>query len=499
MAERGRCMVRFADDFVILCRTREEADAALAEVRAWVGENGLALHPEKTHDGDCRRLGQGFEFLGYRFEAGQRHVRQKSLNKFKDSIREDAAHTGRQPRLRRGGSQPAVARLVRLLQTYPSHHLRQARRVCQAAAARRPAQAGKAPRAGRLPRRPSTLAKCLLRGSRAVRASHGLVIGETVSMKKPPTGEPYAGKPPVRFGGRGRRKPIPTPISSSLTFTAVCVPGLFLIKNADFWGRAHLSRYGRLLVDREASSWRNQVSSRAHIYEASAKGGKTAPLRGPDLKAPGFAGGYLPGKPDRRRRAESEMIFGPTGFPSAQPLRFWKADCHGSRAAAVEGHKWFLCPCRTRARRLYKTPRPLAKAVLDGDGGGFRAFRSPLSEAVDQTAWRALDDPDAQAQPDRDLDAGAFRPPDPDRPLDPRPARRRARSGRGSADLPRQRRQLPQGRSAAQNSEPGPRQRAGDGGGRVVAFAAPVARAAVFAPAGRRVRPGDAARGRSRR
>jgi len=31
-------------------------------------------------------------------------------------------------------------------------------------------------------------------------------------MKKPPTGEPYAGKPPVRFGGRGRRKPIPTPI-----------------------------------------------------------------------------------------------------------------------------------------------------------------------------------------------------------------------------------------------------------------------------------------------
>src|SRR5208337_4751273 len=63
-----------------------------------------------------------------------------------------------------------------------------------------------------------------LRGSRAVRASHGLAIGETVSMKKPPTGEPYAGQPPVRFGGRGRRKPIPTPISNSLTFPAVCAP-----------------------------------------------------------------------------------------------------------------------------------------------------------------------------------------------------------------------------------------------------------------------------------
>jgi hypothetical protein len=38
---------------------------------------------------------------------------------------------------------------------------------------------------------------------------------ETVSMKKLPTGEPYAGKPPVRFGGRGRRKPIPTPIMTT--------------------------------------------------------------------------------------------------------------------------------------------------------------------------------------------------------------------------------------------------------------------------------------------
>ena len=58
-----------------------------------MSENGLALHPEKTHVGDCRRPGQGFEFLGYRFEAGQRHVRQKSLNKFKDSIREKTRRT----------------------------------------------------------------------------------------------------------------------------------------------------------------------------------------------------------------------------------------------------------------------------------------------------------------------------------------------------------------------------------------------------------------------
>jgi RNA-directed DNA polymerase len=75
IAGRGYRMVRYADDFVILCRTREAAEAALADVRAWVSENGLALHPEKTHVGDCRQPGQGFEFLGYRFEAGRRHVR----------------------------------------------------------------------------------------------------------------------------------------------------------------------------------------------------------------------------------------------------------------------------------------------------------------------------------------------------------------------------------------------------------------------------------------
>ena len=74
MAAQGYRMVRYADDFVILCRTREDADAALAEIRAWVTANGLTLHPSKTHVGDCRVPGQGFEFLGYRFEAGRRCV-----------------------------------------------------------------------------------------------------------------------------------------------------------------------------------------------------------------------------------------------------------------------------------------------------------------------------------------------------------------------------------------------------------------------------------------
>jgi RNA-directed DNA polymerase len=87
MAQRGFRMVRYADDFVVLCKSRQDADAALAEVRTWVTANGLMLHPTKTQVGDCRIPGHGFEFLGYRFEAGQRTVRKKSLDKLKDSIR----------------------------------------------------------------------------------------------------------------------------------------------------------------------------------------------------------------------------------------------------------------------------------------------------------------------------------------------------------------------------------------------------------------------------
>ena len=87
MMQQGYAMVRYADDFVILCPTAEAAGKALGEIKAWVEANGLSLHPDKTHVGDCRIEGQGFEFLGYRFEAGKRGVRQKSLTALKDKVR----------------------------------------------------------------------------------------------------------------------------------------------------------------------------------------------------------------------------------------------------------------------------------------------------------------------------------------------------------------------------------------------------------------------------
>jgi RNA-directed DNA polymerase len=93
MAEHGYPMVRYADDFVILTRSHAEAEAALALVAAWVAENGLTLHPEKTRIANCRKKGNGFEFLGYRFERGRRHVRKKSLDKLKDAIRDKTRRT----------------------------------------------------------------------------------------------------------------------------------------------------------------------------------------------------------------------------------------------------------------------------------------------------------------------------------------------------------------------------------------------------------------------
>ena len=87
MEQNGRRMVRYADDFVILCRTEDEATAALREVMAWTAANGLTLHPDKTRIVNSQQPGQGFDFLGYRFEAGRRLVRKKSLTAIKDKVR----------------------------------------------------------------------------------------------------------------------------------------------------------------------------------------------------------------------------------------------------------------------------------------------------------------------------------------------------------------------------------------------------------------------------
>ena len=87
MKQQGYNMVRYADDFVILCEMQAKAEQALKQIQQWVEAKDLILHPDKTHIGNCMIQGQGFEFLGYRFEAGKRKVRDKSLKAIKDKIR----------------------------------------------------------------------------------------------------------------------------------------------------------------------------------------------------------------------------------------------------------------------------------------------------------------------------------------------------------------------------------------------------------------------------
>lgn len=87
MARAGYVMIRYADDFVVLCPSREMASSALNHVKELITAKGLTLHPVKTRLVDASEAGVGFDFLGYHFECGTRWPRDKSLRKLKDSIR----------------------------------------------------------------------------------------------------------------------------------------------------------------------------------------------------------------------------------------------------------------------------------------------------------------------------------------------------------------------------------------------------------------------------
>jgi RNA-directed DNA polymerase len=85
VAERGFEMVRYADDFVILCRTAEDAEQALQLVQQWTSDNGLTLHPTKTRIVNAPQ--EGFDFLGYTFRRGKHFPRTKSRQRLKAAIR----------------------------------------------------------------------------------------------------------------------------------------------------------------------------------------------------------------------------------------------------------------------------------------------------------------------------------------------------------------------------------------------------------------------------
>jgi group II intron reverse transcriptase/maturase len=100
-AERGHgVLVRYADDLVVLCHTKREAEAALVSLRSTLAELGLELKAAKTRIVHLREGGEGLDFLGFhhrrvRGERGYRHLRflarwpsREAMQRARDRIRE---------------------------------------------------------------------------------------------------------------------------------------------------------------------------------------------------------------------------------------------------------------------------------------------------------------------------------------------------------------------------------------------------------------------------
>ena len=84
--EHGFRFVRYADDFVVLCKSRERAKEALALVEQLITERlGLSLSSEKTH---ISRFQEGFTFLGFDIKSRFVRMRAKSVENFKTKVRQ---------------------------------------------------------------------------------------------------------------------------------------------------------------------------------------------------------------------------------------------------------------------------------------------------------------------------------------------------------------------------------------------------------------------------
>ncbi|HWT77284.1 MAG TPA: group II intron reverse transcriptase/maturase, partial [Candidatus Methylomirabilis sp.] len=251
MAGKGIEMVRYADDFVVLCRTEVAAQEALEVVRGWTTMMGLTLHPVKTRIVDATPSG-GFDFLGYHFERGGRWPRKKSLDKFKDTIRiKTRRHNGQ-------SLQAILTDLNRTLRGWFEYFKHSPRFTFIALdqwvrlrlrSLLRFRQGRKGTRSGF---GSSTLAQCFLCQAGTLLLNGGPCLGLSIlSEVRPPTGEPDAGELPVRFGGRGSGQscspyPYPglvLPFVTTLTYAISSVAGVEPLTRPHSSGT--LSREGR--------------------------------------------------------------------------------------------------------------------------------------------------------------------------------------------------------------------------------------------------------------
>lgn len=202
LANAGYEMVRYADDFVIMCRTAAEAEAALALVQTWTSSHGLVLHPEKTRIVNVDV--EAFEFLGYSFFGEHRWPRKKSLQKLKATLRQKTKRTSGQ------SLSYIVADVNRTLRgwfEYFQHSHRWTfnridgwlRMRLRSILRKRAGRKGRG-RGWDHHRWPNAFfAAC---GLFNLTAAHTLACQSSCEVR-PPTGEPCAGDPHARFGGRG--------------------------------------------------------------------------------------------------------------------------------------------------------------------------------------------------------------------------------------------------------------------------------------------------------
>src|SRR6516165_1326468 len=110
MRLRGYQLTRYADDWVITCKSAAEAKAAVDTARRILKQLGVELHPQKTR---ITHVQEGFEFLGYKIKRGYRKLhlpeskirsqarqgalyaypKEKSIRRFMDQVRQRTKRT----------------------------------------------------------------------------------------------------------------------------------------------------------------------------------------------------------------------------------------------------------------------------------------------------------------------------------------------------------------------------------------------------------------------
>jgi RNA-directed DNA polymerase len=85
MRGKGFAVVRYADDAVILCKTKEEAEEAYRVAKTILEEElHLKMHPEKTK---VVHFDEGFRFLGFDFWKDHLILPDAKMNRYKDKVR----------------------------------------------------------------------------------------------------------------------------------------------------------------------------------------------------------------------------------------------------------------------------------------------------------------------------------------------------------------------------------------------------------------------------